>query len=100
MKRQKENTILFADDDENDTFFFRLAMEQAAVSNPLITFANGQGVIDYLNPATSPLPSLLVLDLKMPRVDGFEVLKWVRTRLDLAELPVVILSASQQEEDV
>jgi len=100
MTTQKENPVLFADDDENDTYFFRLAMEEASISNPLLTFENGQEVIDFLTRAKARLPSLLVLDLKMPRVGGFDVLQWLRTRPDLESLPVVIVSASQQEEDV
>jgi CheY-like chemotaxis protein len=100
MPNERENPVLFADDDENDTYFFRLALEQASVSNLLITFTSGKGVIDYLEPATYPLPSLLVLDLKMPRVSGFDVLQWLITRPSLRKIPVVILSASQQEEDI
>src|SRR4051812_20235942 len=99
MGGPSESFILLADDDENDRLFFRLAVETAGLSNPIMEFANGQGVIDYLKVPCSPA-SLLVLDLKMPRASGFDVLAWLRTRPELSQLPVVILSASEQEEDV
>jgi CheY-like chemotaxis protein len=98
--RPADPPILFADDDENDTLFFRLAFETASIPNQLIAFANGQEVIDYLSNPRHPLPSLLVLDLKMPRVDGFDVLGWLQSRSKTPRFPVVVLSASQQELDI
>jgi CheY-like chemotaxis protein len=94
-----EGAILLADDDENDRYFFRLALESAGVPNPVLEFKDGQEVIDFLK-GPRPPTSLLVLDLKMPRVSGFCVLDWLRTRVDLRKLPVVIFSASDQEGDV
>jgi len=47
-----------------------------------------------------PLPALLLLDLKMPRMDGFEVLAWLATRLDFKDLPVVVLSSSSDDSDI
>jgi CheY-like chemotaxis protein len=99
MKERTEGPILFADDDENDTYFFRLAVDQAGVSNPLLTFVDGQGVIDYLEKSGHPVPSLLVLDLKMSRVGGFDVLIWLREEPKYKHVPAVVLSASQQDED-
>jgi len=100
MKNQRDAPLLFADDDENDTFFFRLALEAVEVPNPLITFKDGQEVIDYLRRADRRFPALLVLDLKMPRVSGFDVLEWLRARPGMAGFPVVVLSASQQQADI
>jgi two-component system response regulator len=100
MKDQRNAPLLFADDDENDTYFFRLALEAVEVFNPLITFKDGQEVIDYLQRADRLFPALLVLDLKMPRVSGFDVLEWLRARPGIAGFPIVVLSASQQEADI
>jgi|ERR1051325_9123676 CheY-like chemotaxis protein len=100
MKTSKDAPLLFADDDENDTYFFQLALEKADVLNPLLTFADGQLLINYLRRPDRVCPSLLVLDLKMPRVSGFDVLQWIRARPGLGNFPVVVLSASQQETDL
>ncbi len=68
---------------------------------------DGQQLVDYLSAIgiyadrnAYPLPGLLLLDLKMPRKGGFEVLVWLKSRPDLAELPVVVLSSSAQDSDI
>lgn len=99
MKQQSSSPILFADDDENDTFFFQMAVHEAEISNPLLTFTDGQGVIEYLKQPGLATPSLLVLDLKMPRVGGLDVLIWLRAGPECKRVPAVVLSASQQEQD-
>jgi CheY-like chemotaxis protein len=100
MKTQGAGHILLADDDENDRYFFGLALDFAGVSNSIVNFADGQELMDYLKKAAAPLPNLLVLDLKMPRADGFTVLAWMRTQPHLRGLPVVVLSASELESDI
>lgn len=103
----KPTTILMAEDDENDVFFLRRAMSQAGLTNPLFVSHDGQEAIDYLNGvspfndrAKYPLPGLLLLDLKMPRVNGFDVLSWLAHRPDLKEIFVVVLSSSCHDEDI
>ena len=105
--RNKAISILIADDDENDVFFVRRAIERVGLSNPFFVAHDGQEAIDYLqgNPPYDdrtqyPLPGLLLLDLKMPRVNGFDVLAWIARRPDLKDLYVVVLSSSCHEEDV
>jgi CheY-like chemotaxis protein len=100
MKQQQYGPVLFADDDENDTYFFRLAFEAADLPNPLVTFPGGQEVITFLETPRYPSPRLLVLDLKMPRVDGFAVLTWIRSHPQKPGFPVTVLSASQQQTDI
>src|ERR1044071_3119828 len=78
MKQYQHRPVLFADDDKNDRYFFRLAFEEAGLPNPLMTFTDGEEVIAFLGTPLHASPCLLVLDLKMPRVDGFEVLAWLR----------------------
>ena len=85
----------------------QLAFKKAAISRPLVIARDGQEAIDYLtgegaygDHAPNPAPALLLLDLKMPRMDGFEVLEWLDQRPDLEKLPVVVLTSSAFESDV
>ena len=104
---QNNAPILLADDDENDTFFLRRALTLCRLGNPLIAVHDGQEAVDYLagvgpyaDRGTHPLPGLFLLDLKMPKMSGFDVLVWLTTRPDFKELPVVVLSSSAEDSDI
>jgi len=99
--------LLVAEDDANDVFFLKRAFEQAEIQNPLHFVHDGQEAIDYLSGvgtfsdrAQYPLPSLLILDLKMPRKSGMEVLKWLDEQPELRRLPVVVFTSSAHQKDV
>jgi len=99
--------VLYSEDDENDAFFLKRAFKQAQIPNPLIILPDGQTAIDYCAGVGSfadrdlhPLPGLVLLDLKMPRKTGMEVLAWLREQPSLSHLPVFILTSSSQEEDI
>ncbi|HWH70468.1 MAG TPA: response regulator [Candidatus Sulfotelmatobacter sp.] len=99
--------ILLADDDENDIFLMGRAFERAGSRLPLMVVRNGQEAIDYLKAEGTyadrqayPWPCLLLLDLKMPLLDGFEVLTWLQKRRRRQPLRVVVLSSSQQDADI
>jgi CheY-like chemotaxis protein len=99
--------ILAAEDEENDRFILKLAFDQAKLSHPLVTVRDGQECVDYLNGAAAyadramhPLPGLLLLDLKMPRMHGFEVLEWLATQPQFKDLPVFVLSSSSDDSDI
>lgn len=99
--------ILLAEDDENDIFLMGRAFDRAGLPNPLFVVRNGQQVIDYLAGTGDfaqrdkhPLPGLVLLDLKMPWMDGFDVLKWLRTHAQFDTLPVVVLTSSKLQIDV
>jgi len=99
--------ILYAEDDEHDVFFLRHAFQEAGITNPLHIASNGQEAIDYLSGAGDfadrsryPLPRLILLDLKMPRITGMEVLAWIRQASKLPPLPVIVLSSSAQPRDI
>ena len=101
------NLILLADDDENDMFLVRRAFEKAGVPHSVIVAENGQHAVDYLanaspngNEPLVPLPALLLLDLHMPLMDGFDVLSWLATRPDLNKVAVVVLSSSSLDQDI
>jgi len=99
--------ILYAEDDENDTFLVTRAMEQAAVANPLVSVPDGRRAMDYLSGkgpyldrVQHPLPCLALLDLNMPGKSGLDVLKWIRATAEIKTLPVLILTSSALETDV
>lgn len=100
-------TILVADDDPDDRLLLKDALEEARLGNPVHFVNDGVELMDYLNRrgdyenlAGSPLPGLILLDLNMPRKDGREALKEIKTDLRLRRIPVVVLTTSKAEEDI
>lgn len=99
--------ILLVEDEEHDILFMQMALEEAKAQNPLSIARDGREAIAYLsgegqfaNREKFPLPGLMLLDLRLPRVPGLEVLKWVRQQPDFAQLPILICSSSCQDTDV
>ena len=99
--------ILLAEDDPNDVLLLQRAFQKAGLRDSLKVVRDGEQAIDYLsgigpysNRERFPLPFLLLLDLKMPGTDGFEVLQWVRAENDLKRLLVVVLTSSNLQADV
>jgi CheY-like chemotaxis protein len=102
-----DNTILLAEDDPNDAKLIRRALVKARCANPLQTVSDGEQAIAYLSGTAPyedrqqhPLPILLLLDLKMPKKNGFDVLHWIRSQPILKRLPVVVLTSSSVPQDV
>jgi CheY-like chemotaxis protein len=103
----KVRNVLVADDDRNDFMLVQLAFQKAGVPVSLRHVLDGQQAVDYLSAANQfahrakeSLPDLLILDLKMPLMDGFDVLSFLKKHPTLRRLPVVVLSASQIDEDI
>jgi CheY-like chemotaxis protein len=101
------DVILLAEDNEDHAVLTRRAFKQSGLVNPLFVVEDGEQAIAYLkgegkfaNRSEYPLPTLLLLDLKMPRKNGFEVLEWLRGQPELAALRVVVLTTSDQIHDV
>ncbi len=101
-----EQTILVVEDNEDDVFALRWALKKAKIRNPLQVATDGQVAVHYLDGHVAysdrekyPLPSFIFLDLKLPYRNGFEVLAWVREQPHLNNIPVVILSGSDEERD-
>jgi len=99
--------ILVAEDDPTDAFFLQRAFAKTGVMVGLRFVRDGQEAIDYLrgeppfaDRAVHPLPALLLLDLKMPRLNGFEVLHWLKTQPLLKRLLVIVFSSSAEEGDI
>jgi CheY-like chemotaxis protein len=99
--------ILVAEDDLGDVVLLRRAFAKAKVNVPVHFARDGEEVIQYLegktpfdNPIDHPLPNLLLLDLKLPRVDGFQVLEWLRVQPGLSRILVVVFTSSNNPEDI
>jgi len=95
------------DDSEDDLLLLRDAFQQAQCHYPLQDLRNGEEAIAYLkgvgpwsDRSKFPLPVAVLLDLNMPKKNGYDVLTWVRTQSALKHLPVYILTASTRDEDV
>jgi CheY-like chemotaxis protein len=99
--------ILLVEDRDDDIVLAEKALKRAFVTNPLRVVKDGSEAISYLSGQGRyssrieyPLPSLILLDLKLPGLDGFEVLKWIREQPQTRTIPVVVLTSSDQIRDV
>jgi CheY-like chemotaxis protein len=99
-------TILHVEDSSDDAFLLGLAVKKAKTGWGIKHALDGQEAINYLggtgqfsNRDLFPFPSLVLLDLKLPKADGFEVLAWARSQPEIKDLPIIILSGSVLEED-
>lgn len=98
-----EQFVLYAEDDENDAFLIRHAFRQSSGVNALTIVSDGQQAIDFLESALAngdEIPSIILLDLKMPGKSGFDVLSWVRSNAALRALPVIVLTSSSHDSDI
>ena len=102
-----EKIILLVEDNQDDVALTLRAFEKHKIKNKVVVVEDGEEAIDYLfckgkfagrNPVD--FPSVVLLDIKLPKVDGFEVLKAIRTNKATKLLPVVILTSSKEEQDI
>ena len=100
-------TILLVEDNQSDINLTKRAFEKGHITNNLVVAEDGQEALDYIfgngnyaNRDISQLPTLILLDLKLPKVSGLEVLKRIRAAEIIKRLPVVILTSSKEDEDV
>lgn len=103
----KSITILIADDDADDRLMIRDALEENRLANDVRFVENGEELMEYLtrqgkyrNLESSPKPGLILLDLNMPKKDGREALKEIKSHPELRGIPVVVLTTSKAEEDI
>ena len=100
-------TILLVDDNQDDVLLIARAFERSGLKHTIQSVSSGTEGIGYLNGDppfddrnTYPLPQLVLLDIKMPSVDGFDVLRWIRHQPQFARLTVVVLTSSDEMRDV
>ncbi len=101
-------TILLCDDDEEDRRLTQQALEKAHVSNNVESVEDGEQLLDYLyqrgayagETGAAPRPGLILLDLNMPKMDGREALKIIKSDPTLRDIPVVILTTSSFDQDI
>jgi CheY-like chemotaxis protein len=97
--------ILVADDDANDLFLLRRLLGKAGIKNPIVSCQDGDELVSFLRAAMTggekaTRPCVVFLDIKMPRLDGFEVLRWIRKQSTFKTLPVIVLSGSDEPRDL
>jgi CheY-like chemotaxis protein len=90
--------ILYAEDSADDALLLSHAFRKAGLPHVLIRVGDGEEAITYL--CEKPRPDLVLLDLKMPKLDGFDVLAYIQTKPELKGLPVIVLSASELPADI
>ena len=103
----KEFTVLLVEDDINDIFLVKRAFKMAHLENPLQVVTDGEEATHYLSGhgkyadrSVFPLPKLIVMDIKMPRMSGCDVLEWIKHDGRLRRIPVVIVSSSDRPQDI
>jgi CheY-like chemotaxis protein len=106
-RESKPIVILLADDDEEDRMLACDALTESHLSNRVNCVTDGEDLMDYLHqrgkylpPAEAPRPGLILLDLNMPRKDGREALREIKSSPSLRQIPVVVMTTSKAEEDI
>jgi CheY-like chemotaxis protein len=107
MSDPKPLVVLCADDDADDRLFAKEAWAETRILNELRFVEDGEELMEYLerrgkyaDPASSPRPGIILLDLNMPRKDGREALMEIKASAELRRIPIVVLTTSQADEDI
>lgn len=107
MLEEQDQVLLLVEDNPNDEELTLLAFERNKITNPVVVAHDGEEALDYLFGAgqyegrdTENQPQVIILDLKLPKVDGLEVLRRIRSDERTRYIPVVILTSSKEERDL
>lgn len=98
--------VLYVEDEESDALLMEMAFKSQGLLASYRTVNNGQAAIDYLSGAglfaqreQFPVPAIVLLDLNLPEIHGFDILKWIRAHPDFHSIPVIVFSSSLREDD-
>ncbi len=104
--KESHFVVLMAEDNKHDIIATKRAWKENNISNQLCIVNDGEECLDYLHqrgkysgPNSAPRPGFLLLDIKMPKMDGLDVLKKIRESKEFRSLPVIMLTTSKSEED-
>jgi two-component system response regulator len=97
---KKAVEILLVEDNPDDAELTIRALRKSHLANHLLHLSDGQEALDFLYDKTNEIPRLVLLDLKMPKVDGLDVLRKIKSDENLKLIPVVMLTSSKQESDI
>lgn len=97
---RNSNPIMVVEDDSADVMMIKRAFKELNVSNPLICASNGEEALDYLRNDANINPCLIFLDINMPKMNGLEFLKIIKADDQFKKIPVVVLAASDNKDDV
>ncbi len=102
MTSIKPVRFMLVEDSEGDAYIFKRTLAEAKIANEVTVFDNGKEALAYLHDPSNAdrLPGMIFLDINMPQLSGFDVLKRLKSDDKLRNIPVVILTISQEEEDV
>jgi CheY-like chemotaxis protein len=92
--------IMLVEDSEGDVYIFKRAISDTKILNEVLVYKDGKEALEYLEDESNPIPGIIFLDINMPMVSGFDVLKKLKAEPRLARIPVVMLTISQEEEDI
>jgi CheY-like chemotaxis protein len=107
MMQTAQPHILLVEDNEDDAYLLTKALRAVEIGNPVHAVADGEQAVNYLkgtgrfaDRTQYPMPGLILLDLKLPRISGLEVLQWIQNEPSLPQLVVVVLSSSGETRDI
>ena len=98
MKSSK--SVMLVEDDNVDVMTVKRAFKDLNIKNQLIITPNGEEALEYLNNDDNTTPSIILLDLNMPKMNGLEFLRIIKTDENLKKIPVIVLTTSSQQEDI
>jgi CheY-like chemotaxis protein len=100
MSEAERNAILLVEDDVSDQMLIKRAFAKARMTNPITVVEDGDAAVAHLQAGAHPRPALILLDIKLPRRSGLEVLAWIRSDSPVKRIPVVMLTSSEESRDI
>jgi CheY-like chemotaxis protein len=99
MSMRNKRPILLVEDDQVDAMTVKRALKEIKVTNPVKVTGNGEEALDFLKDEENDQPNIILLDLNMPKMNGIEFLKVVKSDEDMRKIPVVVLTTSREDQD-